>query len=275
MFKIGEFSKLTQVSIRMLRYYDENDILKPACIDSESGYRLYSIEQISQLQQIVMLRDCRFSTAEIKEARKHWDEHSIVELLTAKKKEIQIEIEQEQQRISRIDTALKDVQENHLDYQYQIQFKTVPSYPVLSLRRKVADYYKESELWQELCNYVMEQRIEVEQGQYNNLSIYHETDEESNEVDIEIAVVVPKLGAAKAPFRFYMTEELPLTAYMMVYGPYERLAKAYEQVAYWLNEHEQYEMYGCSRQISHKGPQECSSSEEYLTEIQIPVRKRK
>ncbi len=29
MFKIGEFSKLTQVSIRMLRYYDEMDVFKP------------------------------------------------------------------------------------------------------------------------------------------------------------------------------------------------------------------------------------------------------
>jgi len=33
MFKIGEFSKLTQVSIRMLRYYDETGLLKPAQID--------------------------------------------------------------------------------------------------------------------------------------------------------------------------------------------------------------------------------------------------
>lgn len=33
MFKIGEFPKLTQVSIRMLRYYDEIDLLKPENID--------------------------------------------------------------------------------------------------------------------------------------------------------------------------------------------------------------------------------------------------
>lgn len=46
MFKIGEFSKLTQVSIRMLRYYDENNLLKPAKTDPFTGYRLYSVEQI-------------------------------------------------------------------------------------------------------------------------------------------------------------------------------------------------------------------------------------
>ena len=46
MFRIGEFSKLTQVSIRMLRYYDEVGILKPAEVDKWTGHRLYSVEQI-------------------------------------------------------------------------------------------------------------------------------------------------------------------------------------------------------------------------------------
>lgn len=53
--KIGEFSKLTQVSIRMLRYYDENDLLKPAQTDPFSGYRLYSVEQIPRLQRLYLL----------------------------------------------------------------------------------------------------------------------------------------------------------------------------------------------------------------------------
>ena len=51
MFKIGEFSKLTQVSTRMLRYYDETGLLKPAKVDSLTGYRMYSAEQISTLNR--------------------------------------------------------------------------------------------------------------------------------------------------------------------------------------------------------------------------------
>ena len=39
MFKIGEFSKLTQVSIRMLRYYDEMGLLKPSQVDPWTNYR--------------------------------------------------------------------------------------------------------------------------------------------------------------------------------------------------------------------------------------------
>ena len=57
MFRIGEFSKLTQVSIRMLRYYDEVGILKPAEVDKWTGHRLYSVEQIPHLNKILYLRD--------------------------------------------------------------------------------------------------------------------------------------------------------------------------------------------------------------------------
>ena len=42
MFKIGEFSKLTQVSVRMLRYYEKAGLLKPAEIDHFTGYRYYT-----------------------------------------------------------------------------------------------------------------------------------------------------------------------------------------------------------------------------------------
>ena len=52
MFRIGEFSKLTQVSVRMLRYYDEAGLLKPAEVDRWTGYRLYSAGQIPRLDRI-------------------------------------------------------------------------------------------------------------------------------------------------------------------------------------------------------------------------------
>lgn len=274
MFKIGEFSKLTQVSIRMLRFYDENDLLKPAFIDTETGYRLYSVEQIATLQRIVMLRDCKFSTTQIRDVLFHWNTESIERLLSDKKEEILQSIRIEQERVQRIETAILDMKEQQFEYQYNIQFKSVPSYPVLSLRKSVEDYFEESKLWMELCEYVQCHKIEVVKGQYNNLSIYPECEEQANEVTIEIATVLPNLIPVEKPFRSYMTEELPLVAYMMVYGPYEHLAKAYEQMAYWLNEHQQYEMCGSSRQISHKGPEEGTSPAEYLTEIQIPVRKK-
>ena len=55
--KIGDFSKLSRVSIRMLRYYDEKELLKPAEIDASTGYRYYREDQLPVIGRIVALRD--------------------------------------------------------------------------------------------------------------------------------------------------------------------------------------------------------------------------
>ena len=68
MFRIGEFSKLTQVSIRMLRYYDEVGLLKPAEVDKWTGHRMYSVTQIPRLKRILYLRDSGFNVSEIMRA---------------------------------------------------------------------------------------------------------------------------------------------------------------------------------------------------------------
>lgn len=47
MLKIGDFSKLSCISIRMLRYYDEQDILKLSFIDQTTKYRFYNVEQLA------------------------------------------------------------------------------------------------------------------------------------------------------------------------------------------------------------------------------------
>src|SRR5688572_10999272 len=67
MFKIGEFSKIAHVTIRLLRYYDEIGILKPAMIDEESGYRYYTIEQLPRLNRILVLKDLGLPLEQIKE----------------------------------------------------------------------------------------------------------------------------------------------------------------------------------------------------------------
>lgn len=81
MFKIGEFSKLTQVSIRMLRYYDEMGLLKPKEVDKFTGYRMYSADQIPLLQKIILLKDSKFKISEIKDIVLKSDEVNIVDEL--------------------------------------------------------------------------------------------------------------------------------------------------------------------------------------------------
>src|SRR5258708_1858179 len=65
MFTIGEFARLGDISIRMLRHYDEIGLLTPARVDPVTGYRSYSIAQLRELNRIVALRGLGFSLAEV------------------------------------------------------------------------------------------------------------------------------------------------------------------------------------------------------------------
>lgn len=57
MLRIGDFSRLTRISIRMLRYYDEMGLLKPQHVDERSGHRFYAVEQIKTTHRIQALHD--------------------------------------------------------------------------------------------------------------------------------------------------------------------------------------------------------------------------
>lgn len=61
MYKIGEFSKLTQISTKTLRYYDEEDMLIPSYRDSNNGYRYYDDEDYKKALLILKLRNLEFS----------------------------------------------------------------------------------------------------------------------------------------------------------------------------------------------------------------------
>lgn len=58
----------------------------------------------------------------------------------------------------------------------------------------------------------------------------------------------------------------------MVYGPYKNLAKGYEKLAYYLESHNEQIAEKPSRQICHIGIDDTEDPEEYLTEIQIPLK---
>ena len=67
MLKIGEFSKLSRVSVRMLRHYDEIGLLKPAEIDRFTDYRDYREDQLPTMCRITALKDMGFSRCRYRE----------------------------------------------------------------------------------------------------------------------------------------------------------------------------------------------------------------
>ena len=176
MFKIGEFSKLTQVSTRMLRYYDETGLLKPAKVDSLTGYRMYSAEQISTLNRIIYLRDSGFNVAEIALAL-DCSNDTIIEQLDKKSIEIMDNIQKEQEKLKKIEIAKKELLYSKSELYFNITIKEIPSYCVLSLRKEIPNYYYEGELWKELSAFAKENKINISDETF---SIYHNDGDFSN-----------------------------------------------------------------------------------------------
>lgn len=270
MFKIGEFSKLAQVSIRMLRYYDEMGLLKPAKIDKFTNYRLYSIDQISTLNKIIFLRDLGFNISEISLTLNNWDTEFIEKQLEKKRFETEKTIRSEQDKLVKIEHAKKDIRLEKAFKHYDVSIKSIPSYKVLSLRRIVPDYYAEGLLWKEMAAFAQDNNIQISNSSF---TIYYDADYKENDVDMEVCAAVDKMGKNMNGFTYRNTEAVEIMASTLVYGPFENIAGAYLAFASWLSENSQFKMADQNRQIVHRGPWNEENPENYLTEIQIPLEK--
>lgn len=66
MYKIGEFSKITGLTVKALWYYDEQEILVPST-RCENSYRIYNEQDFEKARMIKLLRSFEFSISEIKD----------------------------------------------------------------------------------------------------------------------------------------------------------------------------------------------------------------
>ena len=63
----GQFAKMARVSVRTVRFYDKQNILKPSFVNETTGARYYTTKDLVKLQQILLYKYLGFSLEEIKE----------------------------------------------------------------------------------------------------------------------------------------------------------------------------------------------------------------
>ena len=66
MYKIGDFSKMSKTTVKALRYYEKEGLLKPAFIDRDTSYRYYESSQLVDISKIISLRQIGLSIKDIK-----------------------------------------------------------------------------------------------------------------------------------------------------------------------------------------------------------------
>lgn len=93
-YSIGEFAKLTGVTVRTLRHYDQMELLKPSGY-TEHGHRIYNNNSIAQLQKILILKFLDLSLGEISEYLKQPEQNLAMtlvnqaQMLAEKRKQIE------------------------------------------------------------------------------------------------------------------------------------------------------------------------------------------
>lgn len=267
MFKIGDFSRLSRVSIRMLRYYDENDLFKPEVVDDFTGYRYYSATQIRQLNMIITLRDYGFNVLDIGaflSASKDKQE----QMLKAKQKEIAQTIDNEKQKFDKVSSAIKNLNKENIDMEYKVDIKSIPSMKAITLRSIIPTYGHEGILWEKLGKYVGKKQIKT--TGYCYATYYDEECKESN-VDVEVLMEVKTMGKDDGDIKYVETKAIEKAVYILVPGDFSNIAPAFEYLGLWM-EKNNHEIAGNLRQVPIKGPWSENDPKDYLTEIQCPIK---
>jgi predicted transcriptional regulator YdeE/DNA-binding transcriptional MerR regulator len=134
MLRIGEFSKISQVSVKTLRYYNEIGLLKPAQIDRFTGYRYYTLSQLSRLNRILALKDLDFSLEQVLELLKtDLTEESLHRMLQSKSIELRRRVQDESLRLLRVENRLQQLEEAVIA-QSPVVLKSAPNYLVATIR---------------------------------------------------------------------------------------------------------------------------------------------
>jgi DNA-binding transcriptional MerR regulator len=111
MLKIGEFSRLSQVTIKTLHHYDELGLIKPAHIDPVTNYRFYTVEQLPRIHRIMALKEMGLSLEQIGILlEKELSTEEMRGMLRFKQSEIQQEMREAQRQLSMVEFRLRMIE---------------------------------------------------------------------------------------------------------------------------------------------------------------------
>lgn len=272
MFRIGEFSKLTRVSSRMLRYYDQCGLFHPTKIDEVTGYRLYSANQIPLLNKIITLRDSGFQVEEITEVLERTNDIKFMEaILNQKLNQTNETIFMEQQKIIILKNMLNNLKEENYNMEVKVEVKEIKSIKVLSYREVIEDYSKEDILWEKMNNFIESNNVDVLPSN-EIISLYHDDDEKETNVDMEVAIPVAELSENKEGFIYRELEAIPMVAAVRYTGFYDNIGSAMETLAKWIEDNN-YQIVGNMRGVGIKHFGNETDPQKFITEIQMPIQK--
>jgi DNA-binding transcriptional MerR regulator len=189
MFKIGDFSRIARVSCRLLRYYDELDLLKPAIVDRESGYRFYSAAQLPQLNRILVLKELGLSLDQIARAiSKSVSADELRAMLLIRRSDVEQALAAETERLRLIETRISQIESTGQLAADDVLIRSEPGKRVLTARQTVRSFAEGRSAIQHLVAAVPRHVSRALLGPV--MAIAHSSEFEPDSIDIEYGFVI-------------------------------------------------------------------------------------
>lgn len=272
MLKIGDFSKLSRISIRMLRHYDEIGLLVPKAIDDFTSYRYYAEDQLPIAGRITALKDMGFGLAAIGEILKSYDDpQALAEFLSIKQAEVQAQADETAHRLLLLDTAIKRLRKDETAMNYNVTVKTLPERYVASVRKVIPAYDQEGMLWGMMMTETAPLKMQPADN-CNSLAIFHDDGYKEADVDVEVQMTV-KGSYQNTTNVVFKTEPAVEIASATYKGSYEQMPAVNHAVASWVQDNS-YEFSGMMFCIYHVSPAQTQNPDEYVTEVCYSVKRK-
>ena len=271
MLKIGEFSKLSRISVRMLRHYDEIGLLMPEEIDPFTGYRYYSEAQLFTAGRINALKDMGFRLCDAAELLKCWEDRETLERrLLAQREAALLQAEEAARRLRLLDTALERLRKDE-PMKYDVTVKTIPERQVASVRQIIPSYDMEGSLWEIFLKETAHMHIQDGDPVLCSATFYDGEYKESD-VDVEIQKTVRGAYPDTEHVKFKTMPAVEVAS-AVCRGSYEQIGEATAAVVSWV-EASGWPFDGPAFFIYHVSPHETNNPEEFVTELCYPVQKK-
>ena len=268
MFSIGEFSKVTGLSIKALRLYHEEGILVPRQVNPGTNYRYYDYGNLERARAIALLRQMMFGVDDVKRILEHsQDDADTISYLATHRTRIENRIRE----MNVISSSLsKLIEDEELARQilscspYKIDEKTLPSLQIAAIRTKGA-YGDSAKAFATLGKSV---------GRFicgKAMNLLHDSEYKEQDADFEICFPVKKMPATNGINCRQLEGGKAVT--LIHRGPYSTLGRSYAKAFSHIHD-KGYEPISPTREIYVKGPGMIFKGKpaRYLTDIQILIR---
>jgi DNA-binding transcriptional MerR regulator len=264
LISIGRFSRLTRLSIKALRLYDEIGLLAPESVDEDSGYRYYSYGQVRCATTIRLLRDLDMPLLEIGEIVGTDDAEAVRDRLRAHRSRVEQRLAATSSALARLERLIERW-EGAMQYQVAVREEVPLDVVCIAARASLATIAQTiGECFGELMGYVQEHGLQMTGPPF----IAYPDPIHEEEGTIECCF--PVAGAAEPQGRVKLRHlSGGPVAWTRHVGPYDQVGDAYAALDAWVADNGRH-MAGAPREVYLSEPR-TTAPEDLLTEVVWPL----